>query len=168
MNSTYKISVTPRTNTSNVSFVGTLIFSRIPQGANIGCCSGFRKSKWIPQIYVNSAYNLRISFTICGIRLQFAVSTYSCGFRDSLSLLNTYLITPFQSLLKCWWHLLNKPYFQLNNACSNIFFWNREIPIETRSKRPSLKKFLYRQTTFNRIAFGWRRLYSFARLFVNK
>ena len=31
----------------------------------------------------DSIYNLRILFTICGFRLQFADSTYTCGFRNS-------------------------------------------------------------------------------------
>ena len=35
---------------------------------------------------------MRILLTICGFRLQFADSTYSCGFRDSLTLLKTYII----------------------------------------------------------------------------
>ena len=32
------------------------------------------------------------SANLCGFRLQFADSTYSCGFRDSLNLLNTFII----------------------------------------------------------------------------
>ena len=35
---------------------------------------------------------MRIPHTICGFRLQFADSTDSCGFRDSLNLLNTCII----------------------------------------------------------------------------
>ena len=35
---------------------------------------------------------MRIPLTICGIRSQCADFTYSCGFRDSLSLLNIYII----------------------------------------------------------------------------
>ena len=42
----------------------------------MGSCSGFRNCKWIPQIYADSAYNLHIPVTICGICLQFADSTY--------------------------------------------------------------------------------------------
>ena len=73
----------PRRNSCNINFVGTLILLRIPQRANIGSCSGFRKCNWIPQIYADSAYNfwipltfakyaynLRIPLTICGFHLQ--------------------------------------------------------------------------------------------------
>ena len=35
---------------------------------------------------------MRIPLTICGIRLQFSDSTYSCGFRDSLILKNLFII----------------------------------------------------------------------------
>ena len=62
-----KLQWIPRTNACNVNFVGTLILLWIPQRANIGGCSGFRKCKRIPQMYVDSA-NLR------GFRLQFADS----------------------------------------------------------------------------------------------
>ena len=46
--------------------------------SEIGSCSGFRKRKWIPQIYADSPS-------------EFADSTYSCRFHGSLSLLNTYI-----------------------------------------------------------------------------
>ena len=87
----------PRTNFFKVKFFGTLVFLRIPQRAkkvvvpdptNV---SGFRKRKWIPQIYadtknlcgfhqfmrvpkiyVDSADNVRIPLTTCEIRLHFA------------------------------------------------------------------------------------------------
>ena len=76
-----------------------LIMLRILQRAKIGGCSGFRKDKWIPEKlcgfrldFADSANNLRNQLTICEFRLQFVGSVYSCGFRDSLSLLNTYFI----------------------------------------------------------------------------
>ena len=40
---------------------------------------------------------MRITHTICGFCLQFADSTYSCRFRDSLSLLSTYTYVIFCS-----------------------------------------------------------------------
>ena len=40
----------PRTNTCNVNFVGILILLQIPQRANLGSCSEFRKCKRIPQM----------------------------------------------------------------------------------------------------------------------
>ena len=42
--------------------------------------------------FEDSAYELRNLLTISGLRLQLADSTYSCGFHDSLSFLNTYII----------------------------------------------------------------------------
>ena len=42
--------------------------------------------------FADSAHNLRKPLTICGLGLQFADSAYSCGFRDSLSLLSTCII----------------------------------------------------------------------------
>ena len=43
----------------------------------------------------DSAPSLRIPLTTCGNNLQFAESIYSCGFYDSLSFWNTYIITSF-------------------------------------------------------------------------
>ena len=60
----------PLTNTSNVGFVVALVLLWILQGANIGRCSGFLKCKRIPQMWVDSA-------NVCGLRLQFAHSTYN-------------------------------------------------------------------------------------------
>ena len=37
------------TNTCNVKIVGTFVWLRIPQQANIASCSGFRNCKWISQ-----------------------------------------------------------------------------------------------------------------------
>ena len=54
--------------------------------------SGFRKIKWIPQTYADSAFNLRNPLTVCGFHLPFADYTYSCGFLDSFNLLNAYII----------------------------------------------------------------------------
>ena len=78
MDSTFKISVDSAYKTSNVNFVGTLILLRIPQRANKGSCSGFRKCERIP-------------LTICRFRLQFAESAYNwlkplttCGFHLQL------------------------------------------------------------------------------------
>ena len=45
--------------------------------------NGIRKQK------VDSTYNLRVPFTICGFHLQFADSTYSCGFRNGRIQLHT-------------------------------------------------------------------------------
>ena len=42
-----KVSWIPRTNSSNVTFVGTIVLLRIPQQANIASSSGFRNCKWI-------------------------------------------------------------------------------------------------------------------------
>ena len=53
----------PCTNTCKVNFVGTLVLLRIPQRANIGNCSEFRKSKRFPQMQVDST-------NLCGFRLQ--------------------------------------------------------------------------------------------------
>ena len=39
----------PHTYTCNVIFVGTFVFLRIPQQANIASWSGFRNCKWIPR-----------------------------------------------------------------------------------------------------------------------
>ena len=83
----------PRTNTDNANFVGTFVLSRIPQHDNIASSSGFRNCKRIPQmevdsqIYADSACNLRILFIICVFRLQFADSTYTCGFYLQLRIL---------------------------------------------------------------------------------
>ena len=41
---------------------------------------------------MDSTYNLRTPLTICGFRLQFADSTYICGFQDSINLLNTHIM----------------------------------------------------------------------------
>ena len=41
--------------------------------------------------FADLAYKLRNPLTIYAFRLQFADSTYSCGFRDSFSLLNIYI-----------------------------------------------------------------------------
>ena len=81
-----------RRNTCNVNFVRKTILLPTPKQANIGSCSGFFKRKRIPQTYTISAYNLLNSLTICKFRLKFADCTYSSGFRDSLSLPNTYII----------------------------------------------------------------------------
>ena len=90
-----KFQWTPRTNTCSVNFVGTLILLRILQRANIGCCSGFRECRRIPQMrkdsrnlcefpfqLADSPSRLRIPFTICGFHLVADSS--------SLNLLNTY------------------------------------------------------------------------------
>ena len=45
-----KVTWVPRKNTFKVDFVGSLVLLRIPQRANIGSCSGFRKCKWIPKL----------------------------------------------------------------------------------------------------------------------
>ena len=88
-----KFSWISRTNTCNVNFVGTFVFFRIPQQANIAGCSGFRNCKWIPQnvngfrkfkwilqtkcgFHLQFAYsikNLRIPFTVCRFRLQLRI-----------------------------------------------------------------------------------------------
>ena len=78
------------TNICKVNFVGTLVLLRIPQRANIGNCSGFRKA-----ISANASgfrKFMRIPLIIDGFSLKYANSTYSCGFHDSLSLLNKYII----------------------------------------------------------------------------
>ena len=72
----------PRTNMFKVTFVATLFLLRVPQQANIGNCSSFCKFKRIPRISADSAYNLRIPLTICGIDLQFRIPR-------QLNLLNT-------------------------------------------------------------------------------
>ena len=54
------------------------------------------------------------SANVCGLRLQFADSTHSCGFHDSLSLINTYIII-------CSWIPLTVPNSAKFVACSTIF-----------------------------------------------
>ena len=89
---------TNRTNTCNLNFVGTLVLLWIRQQVKISSCPGYRNLskinnlKWILQIFAYSADNLWKTLTNCGFRLQFADCVYSCGFHDSLSLLNTFCI----------------------------------------------------------------------------
>ena len=86
-----KFQWTPRINSCNVNFVGTLILLQILQQANIRRCSGFRKFKWTPHIYADSAYNLRSPLTICGFqfylqiprKLKFTKHIYYYLFMDS-------------------------------------------------------------------------------------
>ena len=87
--------------------VGTLVLMRTPQQANIVRSSGFRKWKRIPQMQVHSSH-------LCGFCLQFVDSTYSCGFHDSLSLLNSYTII-------CSWIPLTVPHFAIFIADSTNF-----------------------------------------------
>ena len=50
-----------------------MILLRIPQRANIGSCSWFRKCKWNAQVNADSAYNLRNPFTVWGFQLQLRI-----------------------------------------------------------------------------------------------
>ena len=110
-----------RTNVCNVNFVGTLVLLRIPQRVKTANCCGFGKLKRISQFYADTAYNLLILLTICGILSQFIDSTYnlrftdcnySCRFHDSLNLLNTSIIL-FFGFNGRFWNLLSLLQFPL-------------------------------------------------------
>ena len=52
-----------------VNFVGTFVFLRIPQQANIASCSGFRNCKWIPQNVSGIRKCKWIPQTVSGFRI---------------------------------------------------------------------------------------------------
>ena len=117
----------PRTNTSSVNFVGTLILLRIPQRANLGTCCSFRKCNWNTENYAYSAYNLQIPLTLCWFRSEFADSIYSCGFRHSLSLLNTHKI------ICSWIHQVFSVFHThtlLKISQSYLLFWEQFLAIQ--------------------------------------
>ena len=75
---------------TNVNFVGTLIFLRIPERANkivvpdSAKLSGFRKCRGILQIYADSAYNLQILLHIAEFAYILRISLTICRFHFQL------------------------------------------------------------------------------------
>ena len=61
----------PHTYTCNENFVGTFVFLRIPQQANIASWSGFRNCKWNPQSVSGIRKCKWIPQTVSGFRILF-------------------------------------------------------------------------------------------------